>query len=60
MEKYITAKDIMKSTGLNKNLVYAMMRFPGFPSTRVGGRILVSEKAFHEWMARGGTEQKVG
>lgn len=58
MEKYISAKEIMESTGLSRNVVYAMMNFPGFPSARIGKRLVVSESAFREWMNRGGMEQK--
>lgn len=58
MEKYLTAHQIMDATGLCKSVVYAMFKIPGFPSIRIGKRLLVSERAFHDWMQRGGTEQK--
>ena len=58
MEKYLSAKELMEITGISKNGIYNLFKFPGFPSVRIGKRIVVSEHAFHEWMQRGGTEQK--
>ena len=58
MERYLSASEIIEKTGLSKNTVYSMLRAPGFPATRVGKRIIVSERAFTEWLANGGTEQK--
>lgn len=58
MEKYLSAKELMEMTGLSRNGTYNLLKFPGFPSVRIGKRILIPERAFREWMERGGTEQK--
>ena len=58
MEKYLSVKDVMDYLGLGRSTVYAMFQIPGFPATRVGRRLIVSERALSEWLARGGTEPK--
>ena len=58
MERYLSVKEVMNCTGLGRTTVYAMFQIPGFPATRVGKRLIVSERALSEWLARGGTEQK--
>lgn len=58
MEKYLSVKEIMENTGLGRSTVYAMFQIPGFPVTRVGKRILVSERALTEWFNKGGTSAK--
>lgn len=58
MDKYLSVPEIVAETGLSRNTVYALVKMPGFPSTRIGKRIIVSERAFREWMDNGGTEQK--
>ena len=58
MEKYLSVKDVMNCTGLGRSTVYAMFQIPGFPATRIGKRLIVSERALSEWLARGGTEPK--
>lgn len=60
MDKFVSAKEIMQATGLSKNGVYGLFKLPGFPSVRIGKRILVSERAFMDWMERCGREQKAG
>lgn len=55
MEKYLDAHQIIEATGLSRTTVYAMLHAEGFPATRVGKRIIVSESALTEWLARGGT-----
>lgn len=56
--RYLDAKEVMKQTSLGRNTVYAMFNMPGFPSTRIGKRIIVAEDALYAWLDRGGTEQK--
>lgn len=56
--KYLDARGVMKQTGLGRNTVYAMFNMPGFPSTRIGKRIIVAEDALYAWLDRGGTEPK--
>jgi len=58
MEKYLSVKDVMACTGLGRTTVYAMFQIPGFPAVRIGKRLIVSERALSEWLARGGTGQK--
>lgn len=56
--KYLDAKGVMQATGLSRTTVYAMFNTPGFPSARVGKRIIVAESALYEWLDRGGTQPK--
>jgi len=58
MEKYLSVKDVMDCTGLGRTTVYAMFQNPSFPASRVGRRLIVSERALSEWLDRGGTDQK--
>ena len=56
MERYLSAKEIMACTGLSRSTVYELLKLPGFPFIHVGKRLLVSERALGEWLARCGTE----
>ena len=58
MDKYLDAKDIMSTLHVGRSTVYALLKRQDFPTTRIGKRILVSETALREWLARGGTEQR--
>lgn len=58
MDKYLDAKDIMSTLHVGRSTVYALLNRQDFPTTRIGKRILVSETALREWLARGGTEQR--
>lgn len=58
MERYLDAKAIMSALGVGRSTVYALLKREDFPASRIGKRIVVSETALREWLARGGTEQR--
>lgn len=58
MDKYLTAKEVMDVLKVGRSTVYALLNRNDFPASRIGKRILVSETALREWLARGGTEQR--
>lgn len=58
MERYLNAKELMLALGVGRSTVYALLNRSDFPASRIGKRILVSETALREWMARGGTKQE--
>ena len=60
MEKYLNAKEIMKTLNVGRSTVYALLKREDFPASRIGKRIVVSEMALREWMAQGGTERREG
>lgn len=49
MEKYLTAKDIMKIFSCGKNRAYDIIRSEGFPTIQIGKRKYVPEEAFKKW-----------
>jgi|LSQX01.3.fsa_nt_gb excisionase family DNA binding protein len=44
------ANDIMAQTGLSRKTVYELMNSKGFPSFRVGKRLLVNAELFQQWL----------
>ena len=58
MERYLDAKAIMSALGVGRSTVYALLKREDFPASRIGKRIVVSETALREWLARGGTEKR--
>ena len=58
MDRYLNAKEVMDMLKVGRSTVYALLNRSDFPASRSGKRILVSETALREWMARGGTKQE--
>lgn len=58
MERYLSAKEVMSTLNIGRSTVYALLKRQDFPASRVGKKIVVSETALREWLARGGTEQR--
>lgn len=58
MDRYLNAKEIMATLNIGRSTVYALLKRQDFPAVHIGKRVLVSEIALHEWLARGGTEQR--
>ena len=58
MDRYLRAEKIMQMLGIGRSTVYALFKRKGFPSARIGRRIVVSESALREWLANGGTARK--
>jgi len=49
-EVYISVMDASKILGLSKNSMYSLARQPGFPSVRIGKKIIIGRSALDEWM----------
>ena len=58
MDRYLNAKEVMDVLNVGRSTVYALLNRSDFPASRIGKRILVSESALREWLARGGTVQR--
>lgn len=58
MDRYLNAKEIMATLNIGRSTVYALLKRQDFPAVHIGKRVLVSEIALREWLARGGTEQR--
>ena len=56
--RFLTAREVMKKLSIGRSTVYALFHRADFPSTRIGKKILVSEQALEEWLARGGTQPR--
>jgi excisionase family DNA binding protein len=46
--------------GVNLVRAYSLTRTEGFPSLRIGRRILVPKRAFEEWLNRAGQPEEGG
>lgn len=57
MDRYLSVKEVIECAGLGRSTVYALFQAPGFPATRIGKRLIVSETALTEWLAEGGTQK---
>lgn len=51
MEKStMSVKELAGQLGISMPKAYELVKQPGFPSIRVGGRILIPVDAFKEWL----------
>ena len=46
----LTVGEVQEMLGIGRNQAYALVKQEGFPSVRVGRRILVPRGAFADWM----------
>jgi excisionase family DNA binding protein len=60
MEKYLNAKQVMEALNIGRSTVYSLLNRADFPASRIGKRIVVSETALREWLAKGGTAHEKG
>ena len=44
------AEQMTKNVSIGKNKIYAMVKKPGFPSVRIGGRYYVLVDKVNEWL----------
>lgn len=51
-ELVLTAKDLKNVLKCGINRAYELMRSSSFPSTKLGGRYLVTVSALNDWLAR--------
>lgn len=49
---FINAETLSDVLGTSKSSAYELMREEGFPSVRIGSRIVVPKEAFIEWINR--------
>ena len=45
-----SALDVSEYLGISRTGAYNLMRSSGFPSIRVGGRVMVTKVAFENWL----------
>lgn len=51
MEKTtMSVQELSSQTGISLPKAYELVRMPGFPSIRIGTRILIPIEAFREWL----------
>ena len=48
----LTAKDLGKRLKIGRDKAYSLIKSAGFPSVKIGGRYIVTEKALDEWLSR--------
>ena len=47
---YINAELIAKTLNVSKDTAYRLLKTPGCPSIKVGGRVIVESSKFFEWL----------
>lgn len=52
VEQYYTVKDLCKILHLSRDTAYKLCDSNGFPSIRIGGRILIDIEEFNKWRKR--------
>ena len=45
-----TVDEIRSMLGIGKNEAYRLTHSKGFPSIRIGNRIVIPKEAFHQWL----------
>ncbi|MBO6298470.1 MAG: helix-turn-helix domain-containing protein [Lachnospiraceae bacterium] len=48
--RILTVKDLGKTLKIGRDKAYALIRSNGFPSTCIGNRYIVTERALNEWL----------
>lgn len=52
-----TVREIANYFGISLKSAYELVKRPGFPAFRVGGKILVPVDQLQRWIAAGGTKK---
>ena len=47
---FMNADNVAKTLGISKTTAYVLMTSDGFPSVRVGTRVLVEREKFKKWI----------
>ena len=47
---FLNAKIVAKALGVSPSTAYELMHEKGFPSLRIGSRIVVPKKQFQQWV----------
>lgn len=55
--KVFKAKDLEQILGISGPKVYELMASEGFPSIRIGRRIVVPKASFEEWLMKSAAEK---
>ena len=58
--RYLTVLEVQQRLKIGRSLAYELMHRKGFPSARIGRKIVVSERALEAWIEAGGTDQREG
>lgn len=45
-----TPQDLQSVLGISKNTAYALVNEDGFPSVRIGRKIIIYEESLKEWL----------
>lgn len=53
-------RNLAEVLGVSTKTAHTLTKRPDFPTARIGNLIVVPVAALNEWLANGGTEQKVG
>ena len=48
---FLNAEIVAKTLGVSPSTVYELMHEKGFPSLRIGSRIVVPKEKFQQWVA---------
>ncbi|MBQ9064533.1 MAG: helix-turn-helix domain-containing protein [Blautia sp.] len=48
----MSVQELSAQMGISLPKAYALVNEPGFPTTKVGARILIPVEAFREWLIR--------
>ena len=48
----LTVKDVQAILNCGKRQAYELMRLPGFPAMKLGGRYFISSKGFERWLQK--------
>ena len=57
---FLNGDTVAKVLGVSSSSAYELMHEPGFPTLRIGGRMVVSKEQFIQWVsahAQGGDRQ---
>ena len=58
MGELLTVKQLQAKLRISRKTAYDLCRVPGFPTCRIGGKILIPEDQLRLWIAAGGTKRK--
>ncbi len=53
----MSVRELAAQIGISLPMAYALVRTKGFPTIRIGTRILIPVKAFQKWLMRMANQQ---
>ena len=57
-QRYLSPDDVRRVTGLGRNSIYNLFNSIGFPSIRIGKKLLVRIDLLDEWLAAQSEQKK--